>query len=125
MIDGIDPNDWKNLLTSANAGELFLDPETGKGLDKVCDDHIAQIREALIAGSRVSYISGFGNFNSSQTLEKKFSALASGDNRSLEAILKQHIDAANTAKQVVAKAIANYEALDENHRHQIEKLTPQ
>ncbi len=123
-MDGIDPNEWKNLLSSANSGELYLDPETGRGLDKVCDDHIRSMQKTLSYVDQVSHITGFGNFPSSHVLEAKFSTIATGDDRALDTILKQHIDSANTAKQVVAKAIANYEALDEDHRRQIDKLVP-
>jgi|GEM_PF-2645439 len=124
-MDGVDPNQWKQLLDKANSGELYLDPETGKGLDNVCDDHIHELSDALFASQRVTQITGFGNFNSSQILEKKFSALATGDDRSLDKVIQQHIDIVNTAKEVVAKAIANYVALDDEHRQQIERLTPQ
>ncbi len=123
-MDGIDPNEWKNLLGRANAGELYLDPEIGKGLDKACDDHIDKLQDVLSYPQFLSRITGFGDFNSSHTLEKKFSGLAMGHDHALDTIIKQHIDSANTAKQVVAKAIANYEALDEDHRRQIDKLVP-
>jgi uncharacterized protein with ATP-grasp and redox domains len=124
-MDGVDPNEWKSLLGRANAGELYLDPEVGRGLDKVCDDHIDRLQDALVTGREVTHVTGFGDFNSSHILEEKFSALATGHDQAVDTILKQHIDSANTAKQVVAKAIANYEALDDDHRRQIEKLAPQ
>jgi len=123
-MDGIDPNEWTSLLDKAKSGELFLDPETGRGLDKVCDDHIETLQDALASTRRIDRITGFGDFNSSHILEKKFSELAAGTDRSMDAIVKQHIDAATTAKEVVAKAISNYIALDEEQRRQIEKLTP-
>lgn len=124
-MDGIDPNQWKQLLGQAESGELYLDPETGKGLDKVCDDHIDKLQEVLRMTNFVRAVTGMGSFNSSQILEKKFSLLATGDERSLDTVIKQHIDSTNTAKEVVAKAIANYLALDDEHRQQIERLTPQ
>ncbi|WP_084526185.1 hypothetical protein [Nocardia vaccinii] len=123
-MDGADPNAWRNLLGRANSGELYLDPETGKGLDRVCDDHIQKLNSVLQSSQFVSRITGFGDFNSSQVLEKKFSALASGDDRALDTVIKQHIDAINITKEVVAKAIANYVALDEDQRAEIEKLKP-
>ncbi|MGF6887040.1 hypothetical protein ABIA39_004174 [Nocardia sp. GAS34] len=124
-MDGVDPSQWKTLLDKANSGELYLDPETGKGLDKVCDDHIDELNKVLTSSLFLDRITGFGNFNSGKTLEKKFSAIANGDDRSLNTVIKQHIDSVNTAKQVVAKAIANYVALDEEQRRQIEAVTPQ
>jgi hypothetical protein len=123
-MDGINSAEWQTLLKSANSGELYLDPETGKGLDKVCDDHLDKLQDALQVTRGLRLVAGFGNFNSGKILQKKFSDLAQGTDRSMDAVLKQHIDAVNIAKQVVAKAIANYVALDEEHRKQIERLTP-
>ncbi len=124
-MDGVDPNQWKQLLGQAKSGELYLDPETGKGLDKVCDDHIEKLQDVLRMTNLVRAVSGMGTFNSGQILEKKFSQLATGNDRSLDTVIKQHIDSVNTVKEVVAKAIANYVALDDEHRQQIERLTPQ
>ncbi|MQY18342.1 hypothetical protein [Nocardia macrotermitis] len=123
-MDGINPNEWKTLLARANSGELYLDPETGKGLDKVCDNHIENLQDALSSMNRMGHMTGFGNFNSSKILEKKYSELITGTDQSIDVILLQHIDAAKTAKEVVAKAIANYVALDEEQRAKIEKMIP-
>jgi hypothetical protein len=124
-MDGVDLNEWKSLLEKANSGELYLDPETGKGLDKVCEDHLDKLNDVLASSQVLGRLTGFGNFNSSQVLEKKFSLLATGDDRSFDKVIEQHIDSVNVAKAVVAKAIANYVALDDEHRRQIERLTPQ
>jgi hypothetical protein len=124
MLDGIDPKKAQQLLDSANAGELFLDPETGKGLDKVCDNHVHTLAKVLVTNQQVEQVTGFGGFSSGQVLEKKFSALATGNDRSLDIIIRQHIQAVNTMKEVVAKAIANYVALDEEQRQRIDKMTP-
>lgn len=113
MVLGIDPNQWSQLLTQADAGELALDPEVGRDLDRVCDDHISRLEEVFLSVERVGRISGFGTFDSSAILEKKFSLTASGGDRALDTVLRQHIEAVQTAKEVVAKAIANFVAQDE------------
>ncbi|MEV6225140.1 hypothetical protein AB0M13_26160 [Nocardia fluminea] len=113
MVLGIDPNQWNQLLTQANAGELALDPEVGRDLDRVCDDHISRLEEVFLSVERVARISGFGSFDSSAILENKFSQTAVGGDRALDTVLRQHIEAVQTAKEVVAKAIANFVAQDE------------
>ncbi|MQY20512.1 hypothetical protein [Nocardia macrotermitis] len=123
-MDGIDPTEWKRLLAAAEAGELYLDPETGKGLDKVCDTHIENLQKSLRTVGLVETITGFGSFDSSKILEKKYSSLATGHDGAMDAILQQHIETVKTMKETVAKAIANYVALDEEQRQQIEKMTP-
>ncbi|MEV4239614.1 hypothetical protein AB0J47_31035 [Nocardia sp. NPDC049737] len=124
MISGIDPSEWKRLLDSANAGELSIDPEVGKGLDQVCDDHIDRLRTVLEKIDVISRVTGFGTFDSSQILEKKFSETASGTDRSLDTVIKQHIDSVETVKQVVAQAIANFVAQDQHRAYQFGQVTP-
>ncbi|MGF0318333.1 hypothetical protein [Nocardia fluminea] len=109
----IDPAEWTQLLSQANAGQLSLDPEVGKDLDRVCDDHLDRLEEVFEQVALVSAISGFGDFNSGRTLERKFSLTASGGDRPLDEVLKKHIESVKTAKEVVAKAIANFVAQDE------------
>lgn len=113
MVLGIDPNQWNQLLTQANAGELSLDPEVGRDLDRACDDHISRLEEVFLSVERVARVSGFGSFDSSTILENKFALTASGGDRALDTVLRQHIEAVQTAKEVVAKAIANFVAQDE------------
>ncbi|MGY4100303.1 hypothetical protein ACW2Q0_12225 [Nocardia sp. R16R-3T] len=125
MINGVDPSEWMRLLDQANAGELTLDPEVGNGLDKVCDDHLDQLRAVLDQIDVISRITGFGTFNSGKILEKKFSETASGTDRSLDVVIKQHIDSVNTVKQVVAKAIANFVAQDQHNASQFAQVTPE
>ncbi|MEV4129247.1 hypothetical protein [Nocardia sp. NPDC049707] len=125
MINGVDPNEWTKLLDKANAGELSLDPEVGKGLDKVCDDHLDRLNTVLDKIGVIADISGFGSFNSGKILEKKFSETAAGSDRSLDTVIKQHIDSVETVKQVVAQAIANFVAQDEYHAHQFKQVTPE
>lgn len=125
MINGIDPDEWTRLLDRANTGELLLDPEVGKDLDKVCDDQIDRLNTVLLGINRVSNVTGFGTFDSGKILEKKFSATASGTDRSLDAVIKQHIDAVGTAKEVVAKAIANFVAQDQDRASQFDQVAPE
>lgn len=119
MVAGINPAQWNQLLTQANAGELALDPEVGRDLDRVCDDHLDRLEEVYELVDRVARIDGFGSFDSGQVLAKKFSLTASGGDRALDTVLRQHIEAVQTAKEVVAKAIANFVAQDENSGAQI------
>lgn len=112
MPQSIDPGEWSQLLVQAEAGQLSLDPEIGKGLDKVCDDHLERLEEIFGQVDLVRNVSGFGSFDSGLTLERKFSLTASGGDRPLDEVLKKHIEAVQTAKEVVAKAIANFVAQD-------------
>ncbi|MGY5308066.1 hypothetical protein [Nocardia gipuzkoensis] len=114
MNFGVNPVEWRGLLNSANAGELTLHPEIGKGLDKVCDDYLDKLDGILESAAYVRRVSGFGTLPSGQALEEKFSLKATGTAQSLDAVLMQHIDAVKIAKEVVAKAIANFVELDQS-----------
>ncbi|WP_063049325.1 hypothetical protein [Nocardia arthritidis] len=122
---GVDPIEWRGLLDSANAGELTLHPEVGKGLDKACDDYLDKLDGILESSAYVQRISGFGTFPSGQALEDKFKLKATGTAASLDAVLMQHIDAVKIAKEVVAKAIANFVELDQSRTDQFTGLDAQ
>ncbi|MGK8487639.1 hypothetical protein [Nocardia asiatica] len=125
MNFGVDPDEWRRLLDSANAGELTLHPEIGKGLDKVCDDYLDKLDGILESSTYVRRVSGFGPLPSGQALEEKFKLKATGTAQSLDAVLMQHIDAVKIAKEVVAKAIANFVELDRTRADQFTGLDAQ
>ncbi|MFD6392030.1 hypothetical protein [Nocardia sp. NPDC060259] len=114
MHFSVDPAQWNQLLVQANAGELSLDPEVGRDLDRTCDDHLDRLEEIYAQVDQIRNISGFGSFDSSKALERKFSLTASGGDRALDDVLRKHIETVQTAKEVVAKAIANFVAQDQS-----------
>ncbi|WP_069165397.1 hypothetical protein [Nocardia altamirensis] len=119
---GVDPTEWRKVLDLANSGEILLDPEVGRGLDRVCDDYLGQLDGLLRTVARVEDISGFGPFPSSLALQEKFKLKATGGDRSMDAVLMQHIDAVKLAKQVVAKAISNFQEQDQSRADQFTGL---
>lgn len=116
--------EWQRVLTDAEAGELSLDPNVGQSLDTVCDDYLLRLEEIYMQVVRLQYLDGFGGFPSSQVLQDKFSRKAKGSERSLEAVLLQHMDAVNVAKQAVAKAVQNFVEQDTTSGDYISGTTP-
>lgn len=112
MSFNIDTTEWKNLETQADSGQLTLNPEVGNGLARVCDEHIDALEKVFERIRGVERLSGFGSFNSSKILENKFSLTAAGRDRSLDETIRKHIEAVTTAKEVVLKAVANFQAQD-------------
>ncbi|ATL69408.1 hypothetical protein [Nocardia terpenica] len=121
MVAGVDPDGWRKLLGQANSGQLFLDPEIGKGLDKVCDDYLDRLDTLLRGTDRFRFLGGFGTFQSGIDLEKKFKAKAIGQDQSLVSILQQHVDVVKTAKEVVAKAVSNFVEQDRQNADRISR----
>ncbi|MFQ6328368.1 hypothetical protein ACLMAL_19790 [Nocardia sp. CWNU-33] len=113
MEFGVDPAEWRRVLDLANAGEISLAPEVGKGLDKVCDDYLTQLGDISQIVDGVRVLSGFGPFPSSKALEEKFSLKAAGTDQSIDAVLLQHIETVKMAKEAVAKAISNFVEIDQ------------
>lgn len=122
MLQNIDPSEWKRLEGQAAAGQLMLSTDVGNGLVRVCEDHIAALEAALDDVALVERITGFGTFNSSRILEQKFSLTASGGDRSLATTINEHIEAVTIAKEVVLKAIANFQAQDSYNAGQFNGL---
>ncbi|MFG1796947.1 hypothetical protein [Nocardia sp. NPDC049149] len=122
MKFGVDPAEWQKVLDQADAGEISLDPEVGSGLDKACDDYLDRLGGILVTVDDVKDLSGFGTFPSSFALQEKFSLKATGSDQAIDAVLKQHIDAVKIAKQVVAKAISNFQEQDQSRADQFTGL---
>ncbi|WP_280342876.1 hypothetical protein [Nocardia neocaledoniensis] len=112
MAINIDPTEWTRLKGQAEAGQLRLSPEVGAGLARVCDDHLAALDDIYAEIVKIERVTGFGTFNSSKILEKKFSQTAVGGDRALDETIRKHIEAVTTAKEVVLQAIANFQAQD-------------
>ncbi|MBW0275567.1 hypothetical protein ATM97_19265 [Nocardia sp. MH4] len=118
MLSNIDPAEWTKLDAQAAAGQLSIDPAVGTNLARVCDDHLDALETVLTRLLQIEQITGFGSFNSSKILENKFSQTAAGGDRSLRDTITQHIEAVTTAKEVVLKAIANFQAQDDDNAGQ-------
>ncbi|MGW4089842.1 hypothetical protein [Nocardia sp. NPDC004750] len=125
MISGADAQEWRRVLDLTNSGEIALHPDVGRGLDKACDDYLNRLDGLLQMTRRVRLVSGFGVFPSSKALQEKFSLKSTGTDQSLDAVLMQHIDAVKIAKEVVAKAIANFVELDQSRADQFTGLDAQ
>ncbi|WP_159080189.1 hypothetical protein [Nocardia suismassiliense] len=105
--------DWQKLLDLANAGELSLDPEVGKNLDTQCQTYLDGLDDLRDMRLEVDHVTGFGAMPSGPILEQKFSLKAAGGGTSIEGSLQTHMEEVQLMRQVFAKAIANYHAVDE------------
>ncbi|MBF6087442.1 hypothetical protein [Nocardia cyriacigeorgica] len=112
-LGGVDPNQWRQLLDQANAGELTLDRDVGAGLDLVCQNYLDKLDLIYEKIQRVTDVEGFGSFPSGDALREKFSLKATGTNQSLDAVLMEHIETVKVIQQVVAKSIANLNETDQ------------
>ncbi|NEW38695.1 hypothetical protein GV794_28000 [Nocardia cyriacigeorgica] len=120
-LGGADPQQWRSLLDQANAGQVTLDPEVGKGLNLVCENYLLKLDEAYDKVKHVSDVDGFGTFPSGTALKEKFTLKASGTDQSLNAVILEHIETVKLIQQVVAKSIANLTETDQGTGQQVTK----
>ncbi|MGK8521787.1 hypothetical protein ACRS6B_09630 [Nocardia asteroides] len=125
MAQGVDPAEWRRLLDRANAGELSLHPDVGAGLDRACDDYLDRLDGIMRMADRTIDVTGFGPFPSGRALQEKFALKATGTDQSIDTVLMQHIDAVKIAKEVVAKAVANFVEQDRSRADQFTGLDAQ
>ncbi|MFI6172566.1 hypothetical protein ACIBCN_37715 [Nocardia sp. NPDC051052] len=111
--------EWQRLLDSANAGELRLSPDVGKDLDAKCQTYLDDLDDIRTSAYRVRTVAGFGTMPSGPILETKFQQKAKGGDTSVDASLQTHIEEVQLMRQVFAKAMANYQTVDESNSQKI------
>ncbi|WP_194837538.1 hypothetical protein [Nocardia sp. XZ_19_369] len=105
-------SEWQNLLDRANAGELALSPDVGRELDAKCEAYLEGLDDVRAMTKFTILVGGFGTMPSGPILEQKFQVKGKGEN-SIDASIQTHIEEVQLMRQVFAKAIANYQAVDE------------
>ncbi|NEW27943.1 hypothetical protein [Nocardia cyriacigeorgica] len=120
-LGGVDPQQWRNLLSQAESGELTLDPDVGANLDAVCQTYLDKLDDVLLKARNVANVEGFGSFPSGEALREKFSFKGSGTTQSIDAVLLEHVETVNLIRQVVAKSIENLKATDQATGQQVTK----
>lgn len=111
--------EWQKLLDSANAGELQLSPDVGKDLDAKCQTYLDDLDDIRASTYRVRTVAGFGTMPSGPILEQKFQHKAVGGDSSIDTSLQTHIEEVKLMRQVFAKAMANYQAVDESNSQKL------
>ncbi|PXX59876.1 hypothetical protein DFR70_111263 [Nocardia tenerifensis] len=115
-------SNWRQLLDRANAGELKLSPEVGKDLDAKCEAYLDDLDGIRDSTRQIQQLSGFGGMPSGPILERKFSLKGRDGDTSLQGSLETHIEEVLLMRQVFAKAIENYHAVDAANRQDIAAL---
>lgn len=94
---------WAGLAGSARAGELYLDDEQAAlSCTKACDQHLADLQSILEIAQDTKNVTGFGNFKMADDLVKQFLAQATGEDRSIDAVILEHIEVVKDMREVFA-----------------------
>ncbi|MEV6557744.1 hypothetical protein AB0M22_18670 [Nocardia sp. NPDC051756] len=109
---------WQGLLERANAGELALSPDVGKELDAKCQAYLDGLDDVRDMTKLNILIGGFGTMPSGPILEHKFQTKGKGE-KSIDTSIQTHIEEVQVMRQVFAKAMANYQAVDESNSQKL------
>ncbi|WP_280451980.1 hypothetical protein [Nocardia cyriacigeorgica] len=94
---------WDRLAASARAGELYPDDEQAAlSCAKACDQHLEDLKGILQSTATVQNVTGFGNFKMADDLVKQFLAQATGEDRSIDAVILEHIEVVKDMREVFA-----------------------
>lgn len=94
---------WDGLAGQARAGELYLDDEQAAlACAKACDQHLADLQALMALTAATQNVSGFGQFKMADVLVKKFLAQATGEDRSIDAVIREHIQVVTDMREVFA-----------------------
>ncbi|MFR9751222.1 hypothetical protein ACL02S_09310 [Nocardia sp. 004] len=94
---------WKQLAGQARAGELYLDDERAAYLcAEACEKRITELFRLLEAAQRTKNVGGFGDFKMADALAKKFLKQATGEDNSIENVLREHIEVVQNMREVMA-----------------------
>ncbi|MFI6046587.1 hypothetical protein ACIA8C_33555 [Nocardia sp. NPDC051321] len=110
--------EWQMLLDQANAGELALSPDVGKELDAKCQAYLDGLDDVRDMTKLNILVGGFGTMPSGPILEHKFQMKGKGE-KSIDVSIQTHIEEVQVMRQVFAKAMANYQAVDESNSQKI------
>ncbi|MGW5384217.1 hypothetical protein [Nocardia sp. NPDC003963] len=83
---------WQNLKSRAENGELRMDTAIVDKLKARCDGFIGELEDMLNQAGFLATLSGFGTLRSAEALQNKFAAKAVTDTDSASNRLKTAID---------------------------------
>ncbi|MFE9327038.1 hypothetical protein ACIHDR_36180 [Nocardia sp. NPDC052278] len=97
---------WRKFAGQARTGELYLDDEAAaRQCLTACDDRINDLNAMLTYANAAQNVSGFGDFNMANDLVKMFKGQATGENNSIDVIIREHIEVVKDMGQIMALSI--------------------
>ncbi|MFI7670980.1 hypothetical protein [Nocardia sp. NPDC049526] len=97
---------WTRFAAQARSGELYLDSEeAAKQCLAACDKRLEDLNDMLNLSVNAQNVSGFGDFRMADDLVKMFKGQATGENNSIDAIIREHIEVVKDMGQIMALSI--------------------
>lgn len=105
---------WQNLKTQAESGELRMESDIAAKLAAHCDAFATSLENALRQTDDLRVVEGFGGVRSAQYLRDKFAKKAVEDPDSAANRLKTAIDIVNLMKQTFELSCKQIEETDQS-----------
>lgn len=97
---------WRKFADQARSGELYLDDEqAARACMTACDQRITALEDMLVFAQRAQNVSGFGDFHMADDLVKMFKAQSTGENNSIDSIIREHIEVVKDMGHIMALSI--------------------
>ena len=106
---------WQSLADAADQGHLFLNDAAARACSQACSVYIEKLIAHQHTAKALSFVDGFGDFNSGQELRDLFAAKAVGGEDNMVDVLQSHIDVVREMQVVFKKFFDGTNAGDEDN----------
>lgn len=115
---------WQELNAQADAGTITIPPDVAAICDTACVAYLAHLNDMKRRASVLNETKSWGDLKSAQDLQGRFLRLATGTDRSLDAILQQHIDVIESMRMLFQRYFDETEATDTQTSANVTALAP-
>ncbi|WP_431957158.1 hypothetical protein [Nocardia lijiangensis] len=119
-----DSTQWRRFADQARAGELYLDSEVAvTECLTACDQMIADYQLLLNYAQNAQRVTGFGDFKIADDLAKLFLLQATGDDSSIDAVIRESIEVVKDMREVLQISFKRLTGQDYVNAAQIDSAT--
>ena len=115
---------WRGLRDRAAAGELEVESGVAERCDAVCADYLTKLDRMLEMTASLAWPESWGDLDSAQQLQAKFTRMATGEQGSARFAIKQQIEIIKTMREFFRHYFASVEATDADTARAVEALIP-
>lgn len=115
---------WRSLRDQAAAGGLQVESGVAERCDAACAEYLTKLDRMLEMSASLAWPESWGDLDSAQQLQAKFTRLATGDTGSARFAIKQQIEIIKTMRAFFQHYFASVEAADTDTAASVEALSP-
>ncbi|MET7772820.1 hypothetical protein [Nocardia sp. NPDC005366] len=105
-MGGVDKLNWETFAQQTRSGDLYLDSEeVARECLTACENRLEDLRDMLTYAQYTQNVSGFGDFNMGDDLVKMFKGQATGEDNSIDKVIREHIEVVKDMGEIMALSI--------------------